>query len=83
MLCGIPPFYNENLEKMYEMIKDSDVKFPKRIKISEEAKDLIFKVLEFFYFILKILVVKKKSKRKNRKSKWFSRNKTASFLYMF
>lgn len=51
MLCGIPPFYNENLEKMYEMIKDSDVKFPKRIKISEEAKDLIFKVIEFLIFI--------------------------------
>jgi serum/glucocorticoid-regulated kinase 2 len=46
MLCGIPPFYVENLDKMYDMIKNSSVKFPKRINLSEEAKDLIKKLLE-------------------------------------
>mgnify|MGYP002523966020 CR=1 FL=1 len=46
MLCGLPPFYVENLDKMYDMIKNSSVKFPKRINLSEEAKDLIKKLLE-------------------------------------
>ncbi len=44
MLCGIPPFYNENLDRMYELIKYSDLKFPKKIKISADAQDLITKV---------------------------------------
>ena len=46
MLCGLPPFYVENLDKMYEMIKGSPVKFPKRISLSEDAKDVIRKLLE-------------------------------------
>ena len=46
MLCGLPPFYVENLDKMYDMIKTSPVKFPKRIKLSDEAKDVIIKLLE-------------------------------------
>lgn len=44
MLCGIPPFYNENIDRMYELIKHSDIKFPKKIKISTDAMDLITKV---------------------------------------
>jgi serum/glucocorticoid-regulated kinase 2 len=46
MLCGLPPFYVENLDKMYELIKNSSVKFPRRITLSEEAKDVIRKLLE-------------------------------------
>jgi len=45
MLCGIPPFYNENLERMYELIKLSELRFPKKTKTSNEAQDLIKKVL--------------------------------------
>jgi len=44
MLCGIPPFYNENLEKMYDLIKLRELRFPKRIKLSEEAQDIITQV---------------------------------------
>lgn len=44
MLCGIPPFYHENLEKMYDMIKFTELRFPKRIKLSEEAQDIITQV---------------------------------------
>jgi hypothetical protein len=44
MLCGIPPFYNENVERMYELIKLSELRFPKKIKVSAEAQDLISKV---------------------------------------
>ena len=46
MLCGLPPFFVENLDKMYEMIKTSSIKFPKRIALSEDAKDVIRKLLE-------------------------------------
>lgn len=45
MLFGIPPFYNQNYEKMYELIKNSELKFPRRISISDEAKDLLEKLL--------------------------------------
>ena len=46
MLCGLPPFYMENLDKMYDMIQNSQVKFPKRINLSDSAKDIIQKLLE-------------------------------------
>jgi len=45
MLCGIPPFYNENIEKMYELIKFAELRFPKKIKISADAQSLITKLL--------------------------------------
>jgi serum/glucocorticoid-regulated kinase 2 len=54
MLCGIPPFYVENLERMYEMIKKGTLKFPKKIILSEDAKDLIKKV-RFHIYIIYIL----------------------------
>ena len=44
MLYGIPPFYNENIDRMYELIKLSELSFSKKLKVSEEAKDLISKV---------------------------------------
>ena len=46
MLCGLPPFYVENLERMYEMIKTGPLKFPKKVQLSEDAKDLIRKLLD-------------------------------------
>ncbi len=48
MLCGIPPFYNENLERMYELIKLAELRFPKKISISSDAQDLIKKVFKIF-----------------------------------
>ena len=45
MLCGIPPFYNENLERMYELIELAELKFPKKIQISKDAQDIISKLL--------------------------------------
>ncbi len=44
MLNALPPFYNENVEKMYQMIRFSELKFSKRVTISDDAKDLIKKV---------------------------------------
>lgn len=45
MLFGIPPFFCENVEKMYELITHANVRFPKKITASEEAKDLLLKLL--------------------------------------
>ena len=45
MLCGIPPFYCDNTERMYELITRADLRFPKKINISNTAKDIITKLL--------------------------------------
>ena len=45
MLYGISPFYSKNTEKMFELITKSEIKFPKKIEVSENAKDLISKLL--------------------------------------
>ena len=45
MLFGIPPFYSENVDKMYELITKSELRFPKKFQVSEEAKDLLGKLL--------------------------------------
>ena len=45
MLCGIPPFYCDNVEKMYDLITQSELKFPKKLNLSDAAKDLISKLL--------------------------------------
>ena len=46
MMIGIPPFYNreQNHNLMFKNIKEKDVNFGSKIKMSEEAKDLIVKV---------------------------------------
>ena len=45
MLFGVPPFFNVNVEKMYELITKAELRFPKKIKISDEARDLLIKLL--------------------------------------
>ncbi len=48
MLIGLPPFFHKNKNKMYLMIKESDVVFPNEkheIRISPEARDFIKKLL--------------------------------------
>jgi len=45
MLCGIPPFYCENTERMYDLITNAELRFPKRVPVSDNAKDLIKKLL--------------------------------------
>ncbi len=46
MFCGLPPFYVDNVDKMYEMIQKNEVKFPKRVNLSQNAKDIILKLLD-------------------------------------
>jgi len=38
MLCGIPPFYNENIDRMYELIKLSELRFPKKLKFLQKLR---------------------------------------------
>jgi serum/glucocorticoid-regulated kinase 2 len=45
MLFGMPPFYSKNTEKMFDLITKAELKFPKKIEVSEDAKDLIKKLL--------------------------------------
>ena len=45
MLCGIPPFYCDNNEKMYELIMHAELRFPKKIQVSDNSKDLLKKLL--------------------------------------
>lgn len=50
MIVGIPPFFHRNKHKMYHFIKESKVNFPDpvrhKITVSEQAKDLILKLLD-------------------------------------
>lgn len=46
MICGLPPFYNDNLDRMYELIELAEIKFPKKINISKDAQDIICKLLD-------------------------------------
>ncbi|MCQ2821111.1 MAG: protein kinase [archaeon] len=45
MLFGLPPFYCDNNERMYQLIIHSEVKFPKKIPASDNVKDFIKKLL--------------------------------------
>ena len=45
MLCGIPPFYCDNTEKMYELMTHAELRFPKKIPLSDASKDLLKKLL--------------------------------------
>ena len=45
MLVGITPFYDEDQKKMLKIIKKAKVGFPEQIKISDEGKDLVKRLL--------------------------------------
>lgn len=46
-LCGFPPFYDDNHEVLFELIKAAKLEFPSPYwdDISEMAKDLLRKIL--------------------------------------
>ena len=47
MICGIPPFYLQDVNKMYFLIKnEKTIKFDKKFLVSKDAKDVITKLLE-------------------------------------
>ena len=45
MLYGLPPFYSQNQNTMFQLIRDADVRFPTKPETSEDVKDLILKLL--------------------------------------
>lgn len=49
MIVGIPPFFNRNKHKMYNLIKSGTINFPDKIKhkidVSPVARDIICKLL--------------------------------------
>ena len=45
MLYGMPPFYSSNVQNMYKKIVRDDVNFRHGVKLSDEGKDLIKKLL--------------------------------------
>jgi serum/glucocorticoid-regulated kinase 2 len=53
MIVGIPPFFDKNKHKMFSKIKSGNLNFPDPVKhkifVSEEAKDLISKLLNRDY----------------------------------
>ena len=46
MLYGMPPFYNKNQNMMFQLISESEIRFPPNPPISNEAKDLIMGLLK-------------------------------------
>lgn len=46
MLVGRPPFYHKHLEKMYSLILNEEVFFPKKSKLSDDCKDLLTRLLD-------------------------------------
>ena len=46
MLAGLPPFYDENVNKMYNKILQDELVFPDNI--SPDAKDLLSKVTIYY-----------------------------------
>jgi serum/glucocorticoid-regulated kinase 2 len=43
MLFGLPPFYSENQDAMFDMINKDDIKWPSHTHISEKAKSFILR----------------------------------------
>lgn len=48
LLCGFPPFYEENITALYEQILSANYDFPQEYwgSISDAAKDLISRLLK-------------------------------------
>ena len=44
MLVGIPPYYDNNINKLYENIKKDKLKIPKYL--SQKAQSCLYKILE-------------------------------------
>mmetsp|Transcript_31020 Transcript_31020/g.35337 ORF Transcript_31020/g.35337 Transcript_31020/m.35337 type:complete len:459 (+) Transcript_31020:632-2008(+) len=45
MMVGIPPYYNQNVQLMYQLIKHAELRFPSKRPLSADATDIIKKLL--------------------------------------
>ena len=46
LLYGIPPFHDEKIERCFDLIISSNIRFPSKIKLSASTKDIIIKLLK-------------------------------------
>lgn len=45
MMHGLPPFYNKSQSLMFKLIKEGEVKFSEKVKITPEAQDFLLRIL--------------------------------------
>lgn len=45
MMFGLPPFYHNSQKEMFRRIKEGEFRFSDKVKVSDEAKDFIMKML--------------------------------------
>ena len=46
LLYGIPPFHDESIERIFDLITTSNIRFPLELKFSSNTKDFILKLLK-------------------------------------
>ena len=46
LLYGIPPFHDEQIERCFDLITTSNIRFPSKIKLTAATKDIITKLLK-------------------------------------
>ena len=46
MMHGLPPFYNKSQSLMFKLIKESDIKFSEKVKLTLEAQDFLVRILK-------------------------------------
>eukprot|EP00996_Jenningsia_fusiforme_P000929 NODE_1847_length_1382_cov_6.795199_g1671_i0.p1 GENE.NODE_1847_length_1382_cov_6.795199_g1671_i0~~NODE_1847_length_1382_cov_6.795199_g1671_i0.p1 ORF type:complete len:437 (+),score=107.27 NODE_1847_length_1382_cov_6.795199_g1671_i0:41-1351(+) len=46
MIVGIPPFYSENVDEMYQLILSKPLEFPEDPEVPKDAQDLLTKLLQ-------------------------------------
>lgn len=45
LMCGLPPFYDTNQNRMYSKIQSASLTFPAKVTISDQGKDFIRRIL--------------------------------------
>jgi len=46
LLYGVPPFHDDKIERCFDLITTSNIRFPSKVKLSPSAKDIILKLLK-------------------------------------
>lgn len=46
MMFGLPPFYHKSQPEMFRRIKAGEFKFSEKVKVSDEAKEFIVRLLD-------------------------------------
>ena len=45
LLTGEPPFYTDDIHRLYSNIKKGQLKFPDHVNLSDQCKDIITKLM--------------------------------------